>query len=115
MSTETTALETTTVDIQALTPELVMKVYSGKQGCMCGCRGKYWVHPNHRAEADKDRGYAHDDDEVSAKQVKRILGILKADPRTKVQDGYILYLDREQLAEGERSYVAYLCHAARAS
>ena len=30
------------VKLNSVTPDMVDKIYSGKQGCMCGCRGKYF-------------------------------------------------------------------------
>jgi len=68
-----------------ITPDMVRKVYYGKQGCLCGCKGTYSSDP---------------------RQVSRVLKILLADERTCLQDGYILYLTHQE--EGERSYLAYL-------
>jgi len=67
-----------TRDIQSVTVKDLLKVYSGKLGCMCGCNGKYWVTPESRAEAGKEQGYEYDDDEVSETQVLRILRLMQA-------------------------------------
>jgi len=66
----------------------VEQVYSGKQGCMCGCLGKYYTNPN--------------------RMVTKVLNLLKADPRLMLQDGYILYIDFPQQDRDERNYVVYL-------
>jgi hypothetical protein len=52
----------------ALTPEDVARVYSGKPGCGCGCRGQYRANPAH----------AKADDVVNMVQVRKVLA--------KVQD-----------------------------
>lgn len=41
-----------TKDIQKVTLENVCKVYSGRLGCMCGCRGKYW----YNIQGGRERG-----------------------------------------------------------
>ena len=78
----------TQVAIQSITVEQVSQVYSGRQGCMCGCRGNYSEQPA---------------------QKKRVLKLLQSDPRSKIEDGI---LHREGLEEGERNYVIYLQSAA---
>src|ERR1700758_4959449 len=77
--------------IARLTVADVERVYSGKHGCMCGCLGKYWDH---------------------GRMVRKVLQILQRDPRTQVQDGYILHLPYEVTLAGTRNYVAYLCKSA---
>lgn len=69
-----------------LTPDKVERAYSGKPGCMCGCKGKYY--------------------EAGHKQITRILNILKTDPRVRLMDGYILHID--EFDAGDRNYVCYL-------
>jgi hypothetical protein len=113
METNTKADGTTMTDdearafIASLTFEDVRSVYSGKQGCMCGCRGKHRYNPKHLVEASEDRGYDISKEEINLLQVKKVLNFLKADPRTCVQDGYILYIPKHQ--EPIRNYCVYLC------
>ncbi len=64
----------------------VENVYSGKQGCMCGCLGRYWE---------------------TGPMVKKVLNILKTHEHAKVQDGYILFIDYPN-RDGKRNYVVYL-------
>ena len=65
--------------LASVTVDQVMSVYSGKAGrCYCGCSGKHSYASKHVAIASKDRGYAVDADEVSDRQVKKVLGIVKA-------------------------------------
>jgi hypothetical protein len=59
----------------------VLKVYSGRHGCACGCRGNYHVNPQHRALADRERGYPYDDSEINLAQVKKVLRILQRSAR----------------------------------
>ena len=57
--------------------ENVMKVYSGKHGCMCGCQGKYTVNSNYVEQANAERGYPYDEDEVNDRVVKGMLTKMK--------------------------------------
>jgi hypothetical protein len=50
--------------------ETVMTSYTGKQGCMCGCRGVYKVASKHLAQANQSRGYDYADQDVSDRSVK---------------------------------------------
>lgn len=77
----------TQADWDLITPARIDQVYSGKQGCMCGCLGKYWNH---------------------GKMINKVLNILKADSRTMLQDGYIVYIDFQSRERDERNYVLYL-------
>ena len=70
--------ETTLKPIAEVKPEDVLKVYSGRPGCGCGCRGTYRVNPLHLDRANKERGYDYEANEVNFTQVKKILNILKA-------------------------------------
>jgi hypothetical protein len=81
----------------------VVKVYSGRQGCMCGCRGKYSYASAH---ASQRPDYLEADEGISDRGVKLIVGKLNKDPNTKVKDG-IAWVDR-----GNRTLVAYLEEAA---
>lgn len=48
----------------------VLKSYTGKIGCMCGCRGSYRVASKHLAAANAERGYDYDPLDVSDRSVK---------------------------------------------
>jgi hypothetical protein len=72
------------MNIAEITTDQVERVYSGRQGCMCGCLGTYSSNP---------------------RQVKRVLSILKNDPRAEMQDGYILHRGYQR---DERNYVVFL-------
>lgn len=65
------------IQIQNVTVADVLSVYSGKPGCMCGCRGSHRYNPEHRAEGAKRRGYAVDDGDVNARQVAKVLRTLQ--------------------------------------
>jgi hypothetical protein len=96
--------------ILAITPDMVREVYSGKQGCMCGCLGKYSVNPAHKAEADSERGYEQPAGTRAMVMVRKVLSALQAHPNACIQDGSIVFIPRS--AGEERNYVAYLCNAA---
>jgi hypothetical protein len=51
----------------------VMSSYSGKDGCMCGCKGKYSYSTLNRDIASKDRGYVVSDSDISDIAVKRMV------------------------------------------
>ena len=65
--------------IQPFKRKFVVKVYSGKPGCMCGCRGKYFYPSTvDREAAATVRGYSVDDDEISDSQVTRVVNKIHA-------------------------------------
>jgi hypothetical protein len=70
----------------------VKKVYSGKPGCMCGCRGKYSY------VQGCEEGY---DDQVNERSVKLIFNKVMNNPKHKVEDG-IAFVDT-----GTRNLVVY--------
>ena len=72
VSAERTLEQTNTI-IQALTMGDILKVYAGRPGCACGCNGKYRVTATSRTEADTDRGYPYNDDEVDPRYVTKVL------------------------------------------
>jgi hypothetical protein len=77
------------MDLQSVLPFQVLKAYEGRIGCMCGCRGNYWAHPEHREAVAAARGYGVDDDECSLEQVTRVLRLVQAEgPRVDFDDEY---------------------------
>ena len=67
----------------------IAKVYSGRYGCMCGCKGKY----------SYNEGVAREDwqGEVSVRSIKIIAGKVLKDPRADRKDpGYVSVIDRER-------------------
>jgi len=94
--------------LQKITTDDVLKVYSGKLGCMCGCLGRYYVTAERREEAGKRRGYTYEDRDVNRKMVNKVLRLLQADERTSIEDSYIVCIPHKLLNPGERSYVVYL-------
>ena len=81
----------------------VLSVYSGKQGCCCGCLGKHFYHEDValRAEGGKRRGYPVQDEECSDKQIKRILGIINRGLDSEDNGDHV------SLLIGKRLYVVY--------
>lgn len=93
-----------TVEIATPTIDNVMKVYSGAHGCMCGCLGNYRVNPKFVAEANKDRGYDYDADDISERSVKTIITkLIKAGATTdEGNEGQYIFAKTDT-----RIYVAY--------
>lgn len=57
---------------------MMLQAYSGKVGCMCGCRGNHRYSKACSLEAaTKDRGYAVSANEISDNLVTRVLKVLK--------------------------------------
>lgn len=81
----------------------VMKVYSGKPGCMCGCNGRYRVASAHVKTAGETRGYEYDADDINDRSVKIIFNKIMKDPGHKFDaDANCVYLDTPS-----RKLVAY--------
>lgn len=79
------------INIQEINPSQVVRAYTGKVGCMCGCKGKY---------------YAAASDDVSAVNpimVTRILRTIQAAPPEEIEVGH------EYIAwdKGGKTWVAY--------
>jgi hypothetical protein len=56
----------------------------------------------HRKASSKRRGYAVDNDEINDRQVKKVVGILEANPAAvDIHNGFI------SLEQGDKMYVAY--------
>lgn len=66
----------------------VYKVYSGKLGCMCGCKGKYSYAADEAEFGGTDRGYKIHEDEISDRRVKTITKQVLNDPDVKYEDNY---------------------------
>ena len=67
-----------------LTLANVQKVYSGKLGCMCGCRGKYSY------AQGCEEGY---DDQVNERSVKILFNKVMNHPERKMDGNDIAYVE----------------------
>ena len=63
----------------------IQKVYSGRFGCMCGCRGK------HSYTEGQEEGY---DDQVNERSVRIIAGKVLRNPNRKVDRDHVYVEDR---------------------
>ena len=93
--------------IQDVEPEQLMKVYSGKPGCGCGCRGIYRINPAMVEAATKERGYEYSEEEINFTTVKRVLKTMQARAdEVKVDTGedMVIYA----IEDDKRYYWAYL-------
>jgi len=90
----------------------VMRVYSGTANrCCCGCSGKHTTASRFRELNGKRRGYPVDDDEVSDRSVKIIVGkINKAIMNGGCLPGGNVELGEGYICEddGHRWRIAYL-------
>ena len=69
----------------------IVKVYSGKCGCMCGCLGKY----SYTADGAINYGPGYDvSDKVNERSVKIIAGKVLNHPNVKFEDNYAYVEDR---------------------
>jgi hypothetical protein len=66
----------------------IEKVYSGRVGCMCGCKGKY----------SYNEGVKHEDwqGKVSVRSVKVMAKKVLTDPRVVVEDNFAYVQDSER-------------------
>ena len=65
----------------------IEKVYSGRYGCMCGCKGKY----------SYNEGVGADAEDINLRSIKIIAGKVFKDPRADRKDpGYVSVIDRER-------------------
>jgi len=85
--------------------EAVLKVYSGRPGCCCGCRGKYTYRKETAAIGAEERGYSMDAGEVNEGVVTKVLNVINNDPRSVDEGGHV-FLDT-----GARWYIAYRIRA----
>jgi hypothetical protein len=83
------------IDVDITFRSRVLCVYTGKQGCMCGCKGKYRYTALTRAEAGQRRGYEVSDDEINEGVVSRVINKVRAAENVEVADGLgdeVIYL-----------------------
>ena len=70
----------------------IVKVYSGKCGCMCGCLGKY----SYTADGAANYGPGYDvTDAVNERSVKIIAGKVLNNPRVVYEGDYAFVEDRK--------------------
>ena len=75
-----------------LNVDKIVKTYSGKIGCMCGCRGKY----NYTQDGAKNHGPGYDvSDMVSERGVRIIAKKVLSNPNVQYEDSYAYVEDRE--------------------
>ena len=68
----------------------IVKVYSGKRGCMCGCQGKY----SYTEDGAKNYGPGYDvSDSVNERSVRIIAKKVLADPNVVFEDYYAFVED----------------------
>ncbi len=86
--------------LDQITQADVLKVYSGRPGCCCGCRGNYSYADNSAAQAEaQDRK-----GQINTAQVTRVLNVLRSNTNTAAEPNHnFYYLDLEN-----RTYILYL-------
>jgi len=74
-----------------LNVDKIVKTYSGKIGCMCGCLGKY----NYTEDGAKNFGPGYNvDDMVSERGVRIIAKKVLSNPNVQYEDNYAFVEDR---------------------
>ncbi len=74
-----------------LNVDKIVKTYSGKMGCMCGCRGKY----SYTQDGATNHGPGYDvQDSVNERSVRIIAKKVLADPNVQWEDGMAYVEDR---------------------
>ena len=69
----------------------IVKVYSGKLGCMCGCNGKY----SYTADGAANHGPGYDvSDSVNERSVRIMAKKILANPNVKFENDYAFVEDR---------------------
>jgi hypothetical protein len=69
----------------------IVKVYNGRIGCMCGCKGKY----SYTADGAANHGPGYDvTDYVSERSVRIITKKVLANPNAKWEDNLVYVEDR---------------------
>jgi hypothetical protein len=72
----------------------IVKTYSGKVGCMCGCLGKY-SYTTHGAAED---GPGYDvTDSVNERSVRIIANKVLRNPNTKFEDSYAFVVEGNRI------------------
>lgn len=74
-----------------LSVDKIVKTYSGKIGCMCGCLGKY----SYTADGAKNFGPGYDvSDKVNERSVRIIAKKVLSNPNVQFEDNYAFIEDR---------------------
>ena len=69
----------------------IVKVYSGKLGCMCGCNGKY----SYTADSAANHGPGYDvSDKVNERSVRIMAKKILANPSVQYEGDYAFVEDR---------------------
>lgn len=104
----TTLLEVKKFQFEYVAQRDVASVYSGKEGCRCGCLGKYYYAKEHQVWGGKNRGYEVKDEEVNDAMVAKVCEYMNAHP-SEVE---VIYDNEDCIFDiklgNERVYTAYL-------
>lgn len=74
-----------------LNVDKIVKVYNGKIGCMCGCKGKY----SYTEDGAKNHGPGYDvADSVNERSVRIITKKVLSNPNVVFEDNYAFVEDR---------------------
>lgn len=80
--------------------EQVVKVYSGRPGCCCGCRGRYMYRSEHKQQAEERRGKVNDT--AVKKQLEKMGNLIEAGYPVESDTNYFM------VDTGDRWFIAYL-------
>jgi hypothetical protein len=69
----------------------IVKVYNGKFGCMCGCKGKY----SYTADGAKNHNPGYNvEDSINERSVRIIAKKVLANPNAQWEDNFVYVEDR---------------------
>lgn len=94
------------IDVSTLTEKDPIKVYSGKIGCMCGCKGKY-SYPSNVDKAKAIEALGYDSIAISDIMVKKVLDIFKNNLDNIQKDTDYLYMENTDKNKCYAIYNAY--------
>jgi len=86
--------ETVQKNVANLKSDNVLMVYSGKRGCMCGCKGKYSYNPLYQELGTERRGYPVTGEDLNKGMITRVLRLMKKEVAV-VEGDYTMGLDAE--------------------
>lgn len=78
-------------DFTTIQPERVLKVYSGKPGCGCGCRGKYFYNVEVAAQMNEGKVMGPEDNMRSLTRILRTMQKRHNEIRVSIAEDLFIY------------------------
>jgi hypothetical protein len=96
------------VSTREVTINQVLKTYSGRPGCACGCNGKYAYRPETKEIGAKERGYEVDADDIKPKSVAHTIKMVNSAIKGEMEVDCLVF-DREFISveKGNKVWTVY--------